>query len=69
MVDTPVLFYCAVYNKSKLFVPFRQCALLIIGRSGDCFSYANIISKVESCGDGPQKNSKSNETRNFAQSC
>ena len=58
MVDTPVFFYCAVYNKSKLFVPFRQCALLIIGKSGDCLCYANIVSQVGSCGDGLQKKLK-----------
>ena len=61
MVDTPVFFYCAVYNKSKLFVPFRQCALLIIGKSGDCLCYANIVSKVGSCGYGLKKTQ--NQTR------
>ena len=45
-------FIIQLITKSKVFVPFTQCALLITGKFDNCLHSAIIIPNIGSCGDG-----------------
>ena len=62
-------FIAQLTTKSKVFARFTQGVFTFNRMSGNCLHFANIIYNASSFGDGLWKNSKSNETRIFAQRC